>query len=132
MAAAPLPAARQITRPFGGGRRWAASTTSGWAAATAASKMARSRGRRSVIGCRLSIRLAKKKTPAKRACGGEASTLKSASAADVAGDHVAEQLPPLALEPLQLKLVDRGEIGRRGVDRDAGQQHLGTKILQVR
>ena len=29
MAAAPLPAARQITRPFGGGRRCAASTTSG-------------------------------------------------------------------------------------------------------
>src|SRR3982074_2624328 len=52
MAAAPLPAARQITRPFGTGRRCGASTTSGWAAATAASKIARSRGRRSVIGVR--------------------------------------------------------------------------------
>src|SRR5450755_1661282 len=49
MAAAALPAARQITRPFGTGRRCAASTTSGCAAATAASKIARRRGRLSVI-----------------------------------------------------------------------------------
>src|SRR5438874_7401867 len=49
MAAAALPAARQITRPFGGGRRCADSTMSGCAAATAASKIARRRGRLSVI-----------------------------------------------------------------------------------
>src|ERR1700692_1095124 len=49
MAAAALPAARQISRPFGTGRRCAASTTSGCAAATAASKILRRRGRLSVI-----------------------------------------------------------------------------------
>ena len=49
IAAAALPAARQITRPFGIGRRCAESTTSGWAAATAASKISRRRGRLSVI-----------------------------------------------------------------------------------
>src|SRR5206468_11975226 len=49
IAAAPLPAARQITRPFGAGRRCAESTTSGCAAATAASKIARKRERRSVM-----------------------------------------------------------------------------------
>src|SRR5690349_21738870 len=61
-------------------RRWADSTTSGWAAATAASKMARRRGRLSVMVSqktrsedlrpqeaeRLSIRSRQKKTPAKR------------------------------------------------------------------
>src|SRR5712692_4382477 len=73
MAAAALPAARQITRPFGTGRRCAASTTSGCAAATAASKIVRRRGRLSVMVSRdlrwkhatpLSIRFRQKKTPA--------------------------------------------------------------------
>src|SRR5712692_307609 len=80
MAAAALPAARQITRPFGTGRRCAASTTSGCAAATAASKIVRRRGRLSVIASRdlrwkhatpLSIRFRQKKTPAEMRGGGE-------------------------------------------------------------
>src|ERR1019366_3977446 len=52
-------------------------------------------------------------------------------AADVAADDIAEQLPPLALEALQLKLADRGEDGRRGVDLDAGQQDFGAEILEA-
>src|ERR1700738_5479321 len=76
MAAAPLPAARQITLPFGTGRRYGAKTTSGCAAATAASKIARRRGRLSVMASRderdvctirLSIRSPQKKTPASAA-----------------------------------------------------------------
>jgi len=67
IAAAPLPAARQITRPFGTGRRCEASTTSGWAAATAASKIERSRGRRSVIAslpsAKVSCRPARRRYP---------------------------------------------------------------------
>src|SRR6266436_5482576 len=52
--------------------------------------------------------------------------------AEFAADDVAEQLPFLALEPLHLKLLDRGEVGRRGVDRHAGQQGVGRKVLQAR
>src|ERR1700712_3175718 len=100
MAAAPLPAARQITRPFGAGRRCADSTTSGWALATAASKIARSRGRRSVM-------------ISPRAIG---------SVAEFAADDVAEQLPAVALELHQLQLFDRLEIVGTGGQRDARQQ----------
>src|SRR5260370_7274940 len=53
------------------------------------------------------------------------------SAPDVAADDVAEQLPLLTLEPLQLKLADRGEIGWAGVDRNAGQQDFGAEILEA-
>src|SRR3954453_2021934 len=53
-------------------------------------------------------------------------------AADVGADHVSEQLPLLALELLELKLADRREIGRRGVDLDARQQRLGAEVLQAR
>src|SRR6267154_2975383 len=53
------------------------------------------------------------------------------SAADVAGDDIAEQFPFLALELHQLKLADRGEIGWAGVDLDAGQQDFGTEILEA-
>src|ERR1700738_2532740 len=76
MAAAPLPAARQITLPFGTGRRYGAKTTSGCAAATAASKIARRRGRLSVMASRderdvctirLSIPSPQKKPPASAA-----------------------------------------------------------------
>src|SRR5580704_2141546 len=109
MAAAALPAARQITRPFGTGRRCADSTTSGWAAATAASKMARRRGRRSVIasqalGLKLGMAvihpISAKENPRTAVRGfvrppglphqGQA------SAADIGVDDVAEQVPPLA------------------------------------
>src|ERR1700681_4005071 len=54
-----------------------------------------------------------------------------ASAPDVSADDVAEQLPPLALEALQLQLADRGKIGRAGVDHHAGQKNFGAEILQV-
>src|SRR5437016_3911542 len=52
--------------------------------------------------------------------------------AEFAANDVAEQLPFLALEPLHLKLLDRGEVGRRGVDRHAGQQGVGRKVLDAR
>src|ERR1700736_2488804 len=177
MAAAPLPAARQITLPLGTGRKCADSTTSGCAAATAASKMVRSRGRRSVIALRsLASRdlshavpvihpIAAKENPRGPAAGGcivsrtrcsvlpllrRAGTYNMGpgsaahrwraalrpghdrtSAADVAADDIAEQHPALALELHQLKLADRGEVGRRSVDADAGQQHLGAEVLEV-
>src|SRR5713226_4628642 len=53
----------------------------------------------------------------------------SGSAADVGADDDTEQFPLLALEPHQLKLADRGEIGRAGVDLDAGQQHFRPEVL---
>ena len=45
---------------------------------------------------------------------------------------VAEQLPGLALEALQLDRLDRIEVGRAGVDRDARQQHRHFALLEVR
>src|ERR1700688_1142650 len=42
------------------------------------------------------------------------------SAADVTADDVAEQIPFLALEFLQLELGDRGEVSGAGIDLDAG------------
>src|SRR6476660_9774493 len=56
---------------------------------------------------------------------------RQALVAELAADDVTEQLPFLALEPLHLKLIDRGEVGRRGVDRDARQQGVGRKLLQA-
>src|ERR1700730_5241640 len=157
MAAAPLPAARQITLPFGTGRKWLPRITSGCAAATAASKMARSKGRRSVMVSHVSEAatldaviqpIAAKENPRKAGpagvlwrvpdavqrslrCIAEPGHVPEILAADVAGDDVAEQLPLLALEPLQLKLADRGEISRAGVDHHARQQHFGAEILEV-
>src|SRR6478736_8578120 len=52
--------------------------------------------------------------------------------AEFAADDIAEQLPFLALEPLHLKLLDRGEVGGAGVDLDAWQQGVGRKVLQAR
>src|SRR6266403_3846912 len=54
------------------------------------------------------------------------------SVAEFAADDVPEQFPFLALEPHHLKLLDRGEVGRRGADRHAGQQGVGRKLLQAR
>src|SRR5215213_2358658 len=54
------------------------------------------------------------------------------SAADVAADHVAEQIPLVALELHQLKLRDRSEIGSAGVDFNARQQTAELKILDAR
>src|SRR5258708_26485072 len=102
MAAAPLPAARQITRPFGTGRKCAASTTSGWAAATAASKIARSRGRRSVMVILLAGPFCQ-------------------SVAELAADDVAEQLPALAAKAHQLQLLNRLKIVRSRGQRDSRQ-----------
>src|SRR5271169_2800317 len=56
---------------------------------------------------------------------------KRTSIAELAADDVAEQLPFLALESHHLQLIDGSEIGRRGVDRDAGQQGVGRKTLQA-
>src|ERR1700730_17335168 len=58
-------------------------------------------------------------------------TLTAASAADIGADDLAEQVPLLAVEFHQLKLADRREIIRTGVDLDAGQQDFGPEILQV-
>ena len=46
----------------------------------------------------------------------------SALFADLATDDIAEQFPTLALEFPELKLLDRSEVSRAGVDRDAGQE----------
>src|SRR3954452_19241077 len=54
-----------------------------------------------------------------------------ASAADVAADDLTEQVPLVALELHQLKLRDRSEVGRAGVDLDAGQQAAELQILDV-
>src|SRR6185437_4568421 len=121
MAAAALPAARQITRPFGAACRCAASTLSGCAAATAASKIARSRGRLSVIASPDLIAstcaagypsLCRKRKPPQRNAGahewGDGSVpaanvafrgrVAKVSTADVGGDDVAKPLPGLALQ----------------------------------
>jgi len=45
-----------------------------------------------------------------------------ASGRQCAGDHRAEQLPPLAVEARLLDLLDWRKIGRAGVDRDPRQQ----------
>src|ERR1700761_9212267 len=109
MAAAPLPAARQITRPLGPGGRCCASTTPGLAAATAASKIARNRGRRSVMGSRTKEMrnrsypsLCSKRKPPRLVPRGRSVAGEAELAADVGGDDVAEQLPLLALEAHQL------------------------------
>ena len=119
------------------GRRCADSTTSGCAAATAASKIARKRGRRSVMVCNgrwlagwgLVIHpIAAKENPRGLPAGAlvarkwAGQVFESQLAADVAAHDLAEQLPGFALELLQLDLRDRREVGRRGVDLDARQQ----------
>src|SRR4051794_6327126 len=48
-----------------------------------------------------------------------------------AADHVAHQLPALAVELLELHLLDREEIGRAGIDLDARQQHRHFEVLEV-
>src|SRR6516162_11874461 len=54
-----------------------------------------------------------------------------ASGRQCAGDHRAEQLPPLAVEARQLDLLDRCEIRRAGADRDPQQQHRQAQFVQV-
>ncbi len=44
--------------------------------------------------------------------------------------HVAEQLPGLALEALQLHRLDRVEVGGAGADEDAWQQQRHAKIVE--
>src|SRR6185503_21108854 len=51
--------------------------------------------------------------------------------ADVSVHDLAKQLPCFALELLQLDLRDRGEVGRAGVDLDAGQQATELESLDV-
>src|SRR5271170_5816748 len=53
------------------------------------------------------------------------------SAADVAVDDVAEQIPLLALELLQRKLGERCEVGGTGIDLDARQQAAEFEILDA-
>src|SRR5271169_966436 len=52
-------------------------------------------------------------------------------ASDFAAKHRPEQLPGLALESSELHLLDRSEIDRAGVDRDAGQEVGGSEVLQI-
>src|SRR5262249_60394210 len=47
-------------------------------------------------------------------------------------NNVAEQLPGLSLEPLQLHGLQRIEVARAGVDLDARQQHGQVDVLQIR
>src|SRR5260221_13104436 len=104
-----------MMRPFGTGRICTDSTTSGCAAATAASKIARRRGRLSVMvswnsrgTCDAGYPSdSRKRKPPQRAAGvcvrppwGVDQSDGEASAADVAADDIAEQLPGIALEPL--------------------------------
>ena len=49
------------------------------------------------------------------------------SSADDTTDH----RPPRAIEPLQLHLLDRRVVVRRGIQSDARQQHWNRNILQV-
>ena len=49
-------------------------------------------------------------------------SLETRLTADVAVHNLAKQFPRFALELLQLDLRDRSEVGRAGVDLDAGQQ----------
>src|SRR5258708_12660002 len=55
--------------------------------------------------------------------------LTAASAADIGADDVAEQVPLLAVEFHQLKLADRREIIRAGVDLDAAHHDFGPELL---
>ena len=52
--------------------------------------------------------------------------------ADLATDDIAEQFPSLALEFPELHLLDRGEVSRAGVDRDAGQEPFQLQTLDAR
>src|ERR1700687_1933085 len=52
-------------------------------------------------------------------------------AACLGADDVAEQIPFAALELHHLELFDRGEIGGRSIDLDAGDQGIRRKILQA-
>src|SRR5260370_12783102 len=129
IAAAPLPAARQITRPFGTGRKCAARTTSGCAAATAASKIVRRRGRRSVIVVPLAAPLA---VPLTVPLASLPPAIQVMSVADqLAADDIAEQLPAFALELHQLQLLDRLKIVRARGERDAGQQPALRELLEA-
>jgi hypothetical protein len=51
--------------------------------------------------------------------------------ADLATDDIAEQFPTLALEFPELKLLDRSEVSRAGVDRDAGQEPFQLQTLDA-
>src|ERR1044072_3932162 len=56
--------------------------------------------------------------------------LEACSAAFVA-EHVAEQLPGLAVEAGELDGLDRIEVSRAGVDLDAGQQDRHPQVLHA-
>src|SRR5467141_1932984 len=85
---------------------------------------------------RLSIRFRQKKTPA-ACCGGlreapeDRSSDAEASATDVGVDDVAEALPGLTLESLELNSGDRGEVGGAGIDLDARKQATELKSLDA-
>ena len=53
------------------------------------------------------------------------------SLAAFARQHVAEQLPRLAVEARQLDRLDRIEVGRAGVDLDAGQQDRHHEVFML-
>src|ERR1700753_1305651 len=59
-------------------------------------------------------------------------SLENALTADFAADDGGEQFPLLVLEPHHLKLFDRIEIGRAGIDLDAGKQGVGREVLEAR
>src|SRR5712671_2895120 len=131
-----------MMRPFGAGPRCADSTTSGCAAATAASKIARSRGRRSVMvswdsrgTCDAGYPSdSGKRKPPQHAAGVFTRPLRTdrsdgeALAPDVAVDDVTEALPGLALESLKLNRGDRGKVSGAGIDLDARKQKAELQI----
>src|SRR6266852_3378973 len=53
------------------------------------------------------------------------------SAADIAADDIAEQVPGLALEFHQLKLGDRGEVSGAGINFDARQQEAELQTFDA-
>src|SRR5262245_50466823 len=120
-----------MMRPAGGAGRCCASTRLGCAGATAASKMLRSRGVRSVIRestalftttiLRRKLHIhdtcPKRKHPRKSLAGmsfhGPKAESRS-SVRDLGAQDGTEAFPALALEPHQLQLLERREIGRAG------------------
>ena len=62
--------------------------------------------------------------------GGQALSVSGAELS--AAQHVAEQLPGLPVEALQLHLLDRREVVRRRIELDARQQHRQLEVVKAR
>src|SRR5260370_8872212 len=77
-------------------------------------------------------RRASRKSPCDKAAGAASLVVSRSgggSAADIAADDLAEQIPLLAVELHQLKLRDRGEVSSTGINLDARHQAAPFKSL---